>query len=65
MRLENRTKDNDPLEEKTPQTEEAVPASGEFRADLMALFRLLLKQPPKEHDFRNCPICKRYHITEI
>ena len=65
MRLENRSKDDDVLEEKTAQAEETAPASGELRADLMALFRLLLKQPPKEHDIRNCPICKRFHITEI
>lgn len=65
MRLENRTKDDDLFEEKSAQTEEAAPASGEIRADLMALFRLLLKQPPKDHDVRTCPICKRYRITEI
>ena len=35
------------------------------RGDLVALFRLLLKNPPPEHDFKTCPICKRYGITSI
>ena len=35
------------------------------RADLILLFRLLTRQPPADHDFRTCPICKRYGITEI
>jgi hypothetical protein len=33
--------------------------------ELLALFRLLMKQPPREHDCRTCPICKRYGIDEI
>jgi hypothetical protein len=35
------------------------------RAELLALFRLLIREPPKDHDFRACPICKRYGITKI
>lgn len=35
------------------------------RADLIPLFRLLARQPPPDHDFRNCPICKRHGITNI
>jgi hypothetical protein len=35
------------------------------RADLIPLFRLLAKQPPSDHDFNTCPICKRYGITGI
>jgi len=35
------------------------------RADLIALFRLLLREPPPDHDFKTCPICKRYGITHI
>jgi hypothetical protein len=35
------------------------------RAELLALFRLLVREPPKDHDFRACPICKRYGITRI
>ena len=33
--------------------------------DLVPLFRLLARQPPKDHDFRMCPICKRHGIAEI
>lgn len=35
------------------------------RADLVALFRLLLREPPPDHDFKTCPLCKRYGITSI
>jgi hypothetical protein len=35
------------------------------RAEIVALFRLLMREPPSDHDFRTCPICKRYGITEI
>jgi hypothetical protein len=35
------------------------------RADLVALFRLLLREPPADHDFKTCPLCKRYGITSI
>jgi len=33
--------------------------------DSLALFRLLTREPPSDHDFRTCPICTRYGITEI
>ncbi len=35
------------------------------QAELIALFRLLMREPPPDHDFRTCPICKRYGITRI
>lgn len=35
------------------------------RAALLALFRLLMREPPADHDFTACPICKRYGITGI
>lgn len=35
------------------------------RADLIALFRLLLREPPDSHDFKNCPTCRHYRITRI
>lgn len=34
-------------------------------AALLALFRLLLREPPADHDFITCPICKEYGITGI
>ena len=33
--------------------------------ELLALFRLLVREPPTDHDFRTCPICKQYGITGI
>ena len=35
------------------------------RAELLALFRILMKEPPPGHDFRTCPICKEFEITSI
>jgi len=35
------------------------------RTALLALFRLLVREPPRDHDFRTCPICKRYGLTKI
>lgn len=33
--------------------------------ELVALLRLLTREPPPGHDFKTCPICKRYGITGI
>ena len=35
------------------------------RAELMALLRLLMREPPPDHDFETCLTCKRYGITGI
>jgi len=50
-------------EEQTPNPEHVKKECR--RADLLPLVRLLVRQPPKEHDFRTCPICRRCNITEI
>jgi hypothetical protein len=39
--------------------EEHVPA------ELIALFRILLKEPPPDHNFETCEICKRHGITQL
>lgn len=65
MRLESRANHDVQSKEDTSIVSGAPSASEGARADLIALFRLLLKQPPKEHDFRTCPICKRFGITGI
>lgn len=49
-----------PLDPPKAKKDEEVPVY-----DLMPLFTLLVRQPPKDHDFRTCPICQRYGITEI
>ena len=33
--------------------------------ELLALLRLLTREPPRDHDFKTCPICKRHGITTI
>jgi hypothetical protein len=57
-------------EESTARVNPAAPSPPGFentkkRADLVTLFRLLMRQPAADHDFRSCPICKRYGILEI
>jgi len=41
------------------------PTDERFRSELIPLLQLLARQPPPDHDFRTCPICKRYGITKI
>ena len=54
-----------------PYEELDTPSSGQANDaehrenDLTLLFRLLVRQPPKDHDFPTCPICQKYGITEI
>jgi hypothetical protein len=51
----------------TPQDEgEKKSKEGDNDLDsLLPLFRLLVRQPPKDHDFKACPICQRYGITKV
>jgi hypothetical protein len=35
------------------------------RAELLTLLRLLVREPPPDHNFYTCHICKRYGITTI
>jgi len=44
------------------------PQTTEERGDqgaLVALLRLLTREPPPGHDFKTCPICKRHGIKKI
>ena len=34
-------------------------------AELLPLFRLLTKEPPKGHDFKTCPLCRQFGIDRI
>ena len=34
-------------------------------AELLPLFRLLTREPPKGHDFKSCPLCKEFGIDRI
>ena len=42
-----------------------LPESERGSGALLALLRLLTREPPAGHDFKTCPVCKRYGITEI
>lgn len=33
--------------------------------NILPFFRLLMREPPREHDFKTCPTCKRYGIDRI
>lgn len=44
--------------------DEADPKKEEVR-DLLPLMRILLKNPPPDHDVKTCPICKEHGITEL
>jgi len=33
--------------------------------DILLLFRLLLNNPPPDHDCKTCPIYRRYGITRL
>jgi len=46
-------------EREPPAQKEPIPA------ELIPLFRVLLRKPPQGHDFKTCPVCKKYAITEI
>ena len=39
--------------------EERVPA------ELIALFRVLLREPPPDHNFETCLICRELGITQL
>jgi hypothetical protein len=57
-----------PLSEKQPHGVRELPednSSDEQQAALLALFRLLSREPPADHDFKTCETCKKYGITGI
>jgi hypothetical protein len=56
---------NKPQPTKKPTEDVATAENPTASTEIIALLRLLTKQPPREHDFRTCAICKRYGITEI
>lgn len=59
-----RTMNREKNEEVPPLEAEKEPVARD-EADLTPLFRLLMRQPPKDHHFETCPICNRYGIREI
>jgi hypothetical protein len=38
---------------------------GAIAAGLIPLFRILIAEPAKEHNFKTCPICEEYGLTQI
>jgi hypothetical protein len=65
MRTNNRTSKDAALSGETTSPSEERCKDEQKKAEVILLFRLLMRQPPANHDFRTCPICKRYGITEI
>ena len=63
------------MKEREPNSEESTSSMAsraqgdekreEPHAELVALFRLLMREPPTGHDFRTCPSCKQCAITTI
>ena len=52
-------------EENRSESPAGTPSEHVERGALLALLRLLMREPPPGHDFKTCPICRRYGITEI
>jgi len=65
MRTNKRTSRDAALGGETTFPSEGRRIDEQKKADVIPLFRLLMKQPPADHDIRTCPICTRYGITEI
>ena len=50
----------------TPHGEDhEVSESGAGDAALVALLRLLTREPPSDHDFTTCPLCTQHGIEKI
>lgn len=48
----------------SPEHDNVLPPDKMEEDGLLALFRLLLRQPPAGYDPKTYPICKRYGLTE-
>jgi len=48
---------------KKPEHQE--PENERIPAELIALLRMLLREPPPDHDFATCEICKARGITQL
>jgi hypothetical protein len=46
-------------------SENQEPKKERVPAELIALLRILLREPPPDHDFQTCEICKAYGITQL
>ena len=52
--------------EGAPQGQTREPSGDQdYRGGLLPLLRLLTREPPLGHDFKTCPVCKRYGIKQI
>jgi hypothetical protein len=55
-------------EEGKPQRENGQPESPDQQGEpgaLLALLRLLTREPSPGHDFKTCPVCKNFGIKKI
>ena len=54
-----------PEEQLIPEEGNEEESKKEDVHDILPLIYILLKNPPPDHDFTTCPICKEYGITEL
>jgi hypothetical protein len=54
-----------PLADSRNESQSPETQMGGISAELIPLFRILISEPAKEHDFKTCPICEQYGLTEI
>lgn len=47
------------------ESENQEPKKERVPAELIVLLRILLKEPPPDHDFATCEICKAHGITQL
>jgi len=47
------------------ESERQEPKKERVPADLIALLRILLQEPPPNHDFETCEICKAHGVTQL
>jgi hypothetical protein len=54
-----------PQEKQREAVKESSKAKPAVSPELLALIRLIIREPPADHDFGTCPICKHYGIKSI
>jgi len=47
------------------ESERQEPEKERVPAALIALLRILLREPPPDHDFHTCEICRAHGITRL
>ncbi len=64
-KVANPSAESMPTDQPNPEEGFEVNTKQEDVSDILLLMRILLKNPPPDHDCRTCPICRKYGITEL